>query len=163
MIVTVVSLVSMFQLLQDENEFFNLLVAGVGEALARAEKGEATFFQDTEGGEIVFGNTGVDRTCCNVLQKCGEGGSGNALAPEGFAYPVANFWLGKLFIFIAEDMTRHLSREQDRFDDDGFVAQNPPPMQHEGISIGWVLGGEGGHVVCVHVQLLVEEDAQIAS
>ena len=40
---------------------------------------------------------------------------------------------------------------------DGLVAQNPRPVRREGIPVRWVPGREGRHMVCVRVQLLVEE------
>ena len=55
----------------------------------------------------------------------------------------------------------HMPVEKDGLYCDGLVAQNSHPVCREGIPIRWVLGREGGHLVRLRVQLLLEEYGQV--
>ena len=139
-----------------ENNFFNPVAWCVESPRLLDAKREPAFFQNAERGDIVFRDMGVKGARLDSSQEFGERLRGNALTPEVLSNPVADEWLS--VPFPADDITRHVSVEEDGLFRHGLIAQDLFPMRHEGIPCP---GRKGGHLVGVRVALLLEEYGEV--
>ena len=143
-----------------EDYFCDFLAAGGGEGVGGAVDFEAAFLQDAHGGVVVVGGAGEKRPFFLLGQELGQGGGGDASSPILTADPIGYFAVAGALK--AGYMAGDLIVQGYGSDDDFFVGGDLGPVVVEGGTIGWVFGREGGHEVGLGIELLVEEDGEIA-
>lgn len=61
----------------------------------------------------------------------------------------------------AEDVARHVSTGHNGSSLNGWIFENVGPMGHERSTVPSFLGGEGSHVICFGIFLMLEESGEI--
>lgn len=143
---------------KSEKPFLDLGTSRVRVALGVADDLEPALLQDSNGGDVVLGGTGVDGSG-SMHQELGHGTGGESLAPEFPAQPVGHFRFRP--VFVAHDMTGNLAAELNCPNDDRRRGNHFLPVGHECRPVGGIFGREGRHVGRLLVQLLFEEDWEV--
>jgi hypothetical protein len=118
---------------------------------------EPAFLEDADGSDVVFRDVGIQRARLDVTQKLRQRPGSDSPAPEALADPVTDERSARLLE--AHDVSGHLSVEKDRLLRDGRVGQDLRPVSHECFPVP---GRERGHPDRVPVELLFEEDGEVA-
>ena len=117
---------------------------------------EATFFQHTNRGDVVFGHEDVQGPRFYLADELLECACGDALAPEVSSEPVADEPL--ITRYPAPNVPSHLALEHDGLEDVGWTVANLGPMGRERLVVP---RRECGHAVGFGVTLVLEENGQI--